>query len=31
MPYTEMENITLAILPSYLDGLERNPRFGLRG
>jgi hypothetical protein len=24
MPYTEMEHITLAILPSYLNGLERN-------
>jgi hypothetical protein len=24
MPYTEMDNITLAILPSYLHGLGRN-------
>jgi hypothetical protein len=27
MPYTEMENITLAKLPSYLNGLEKNPSF----
>lgn len=25
MPYPEMENITLATLPSYLNGLERLP------
>ncbi len=30
VPYTEMENITLAKLPSYLNGLERNPSFSLR-
>jgi len=30
MPYTEMDNITLAKLPSYLNRLERNPSFSLR-
>ncbi|MDH4240463.1 MAG: hypothetical protein OEW48_12950 [Phycisphaerae bacterium] len=30
MPYTEMENITLAKLPSYLNGFERIPSFSLR-
>ena len=29
MPYTEMENITLAKLPSYLNGLERKPSLSL--
>jgi hypothetical protein len=31
MPYTEMENITPAILPSYLNGLERNDTIFLAG
>jgi hypothetical protein len=31
MPYTEMENITLATLPSYLNGLERNATVFLAG
>jgi hypothetical protein len=31
MPYTEMDNITLAILPSYLNGLEGNVTIFLAG
>jgi len=31
MPYTEMENITLAILPSYLNGLVRDATIILAG
>jgi len=31
MPYTEMENITLAILPSYLNGLGRDAIIALAG
>ena len=31
MPYTEMEYITLATLPSYLNGLERNATVFLAG
>ncbi len=31
MPYTEMDNITLAILPSYLNGLGRNATIFLAG
>jgi len=31
MPYTEMENITRAILPSYLNGLERHATIFLAG
>ena len=31
MPYTEMDNITLAILPSYLNGLVRNVTVFLAG
>jgi hypothetical protein len=31
MPYTEMDNITLATLPSYLNGLERNATVFLAG
>ncbi len=30
MPYTEMDNITLAILPSYLNGLGRTLSFSSR-
>jgi hypothetical protein len=31
MPYSEMDNITLATLPSYLNGLERNAVVFLAG
>ena len=31
MPYTEMENITLAKLPSYLNGLGRDAMIALAG
>ena len=31
MPYTEMENITLATLPSYLNGLGRNAQYSQQG
>jgi hypothetical protein len=31
MPYSEMDNITLAILPSYLNGLGRNVTIFLAG
>ena len=31
MPYTEMDNITLAILPSYLNGLVRYATILLAG
>ena len=31
MPYTEMDNITLATLPSYLTGLEGNATVFLAG
>jgi hypothetical protein len=31
MPYTEMENITLATLPSYLNGLVRDATIFLAG
>ena len=31
MPYTEMEYITLATLPSYLNGLVRNATIFLAG
>ncbi len=31
MPYTEMDNITLAKLPSYLNGLVRNVTIFLAG
>jgi hypothetical protein len=31
MPYSEMDNITQAILPSYLNGLKRNAAVFLAG
>jgi hypothetical protein len=31
MPYTEMDNITLSILPSYLNGLGRDAMIALAG
>ena len=31
MPYTEMDHVTLAILPSYLNGLVRNVTIFLAG
>jgi hypothetical protein len=31
VPYTEMENITLAKLPSYLNGLGRDAMIALAG
>ena len=31
MPYSEMDNITLAILPSYLNGLGRDAMIASAG
>ncbi len=31
MPYTEMDNITLTIFPSYLNGLGRDAMIALAG